>query len=146
MNTYCEDGQHYLGSNATVDMVGGKPLSVTFSPVYFDVARSLTIEQLTTAIEAYIPAWIVPVGDSDFSSNLPDGRTASITLLPNQPTHVRQVWWLQGTTYEGHPTHALEQIAVRIVNGIALDRDDVAVQHPRDGAQCRFVPIAQESP
>lgn len=137
MNIGCEDGEHLLGSNVSVDVVASQPRSVTHRDA--SDARAIALDDIVASVEAHLPAWIREI--SPFVDN-----TAQIILLPNQPTHVRQVWWPQGSTYEGHPTHALEQIAVRVVDGIAFDRDDVAVPAPRAGAQCRLVPIAQESP
>jgi hypothetical protein len=72
----------------------------------------------------------------------PETRSAAVTLSADQPTHVRHVWWPEGETWEGHPTTASEIVSVRVVGGVALDRDGVAVPAPRDGAESRLVPIS----
>ena len=148
-----EDGRHPLASNAWVDVTGDIPSSVTHreseSPIqdgpFKAMAKILRVDELAAAVEKFLPVWVEPIEDADFSidaGSVPETRSALLVLSANQPTHVRQMWWPEGETMEGHPTYGREAVSVRVVAGVALGRDGLPVSEPRVDAESRLVPVA----
>ena len=148
-----EDGRHPLASNAWVDVAGDIPVSVTYreseSPIQegpFGVSiKLLRVDELAAAVEGLLPVWIEPIADGDFvidAGSVPETRSAPVVFSGDQPTHVRQTWWPEGETMEGHPTYGREAVSVRVVAGVALGRDGLPVSEPRVDAESRLVPVA----